>query len=59
LPLSERDRGRVYGPVGLDVGSETPEEIALAVCGEILAADTGRAGGFLRQRLGPIHASRS
>jgi xanthine dehydrogenase accessory factor len=57
LRLSDRDRGRIYGPIGLDVGSETPEEIALAVCGEILAADTGRAGGFLRQRLGPIHAT--
>lgn len=59
LRLLERDRARVYGPVGLDIGSETPEEIAVAVCGEILAADTGRAGGFLRQRLGPIHATAS
>ncbi len=57
-PISERDRARVYGPVGLDVGSETPEEIGLAVCGEILSVDTGRSGGFLRQRLGPIHAAR-
>ncbi|HEV8353459.1 MAG TPA: XdhC/CoxI family protein [bacterium] len=57
--FSDRDRGRIYGPIGLDVGSETPEEIALAVCGEILAADTARAGGFLRGRLGPIHATRS
>lgn len=55
--LSDRDRTRVYGPVGLDIGSETPEEIAVAVCGEILAADAGRTGGFLRQRLGPIHAT--
>lgn len=56
LRLADRDRSRVYGPVGLDIGSETPEEIAVAVCGEILAADAGRTGGFLRQRLGPIHA---
>jgi xanthine/CO dehydrogenase XdhC/CoxF family maturation factor len=47
--------GRVHGPVGLDIGSETPEEIALAVVAEIQARLTGRTGGSLRDRELPLH----
>lgn len=49
-------RTRLYGPVGLDVGSEGPEEIAVAVIAEIVAVDRGRTAGFLRDRPGSIHA---
>lgn len=42
-------------PVGLDLGAETPAEIALAVVAEILAVVRGRRGGFLRDRPAPIH----
>ncbi len=49
-------RPQIFGPVGLDIGSETPDEIALAALGEILAMARGRQGGFLRTRTGPIHA---
>jgi xanthine/CO dehydrogenase XdhC/CoxF family maturation factor len=55
--VDERRRAQIFGPVGLDIGSETPDEIALAALAEILAAARGRAGGFLRARAGPIHAS--
>ncbi len=55
VPVSDRDRARIFGPVGLDVGSEGPEEIALAIVGEILAVESGRQAGFLRERPGPIH----
>jgi xanthine dehydrogenase accessory factor len=48
-------RAQIYGPVGLDIGSETPDEIALAALAEILAAARGRSAGFLRSRGGPIH----
>ncbi len=37
----------LHGPVGLDLGSETPEEIALAIVAEAHACLMGRAGGSL------------
>ena len=45
----------MFGPAGLDVGSEGPEEIAAAIVAEILAVRRGRGAGFLRDRSGPIH----
>lgn len=45
----------LHAPVGLDIGAETPEEIALAVVAEIQATLRNRAGGKLRDREGPIH----
>ena len=49
----------VHSPVGLDLGAETPDEIALAIVAEIAAVSTGRSGGMLRQRRGPIHERRA
>lgn len=43
------------GPAGLDLGAEGPEEIAVAITAEILAAYHGRSGGPLKEREGPIH----
>ncbi|MFO7304909.1 MAG: XdhC family protein [Gammaproteobacteria bacterium] len=37
--------GRLYGPVGLDIGANTPESIALAIAAEIHAVRSGRRGG--------------
>ncbi|HYY29232.1 MAG TPA: XdhC family protein [Chthoniobacterales bacterium] len=45
----------LHSPAGLDIGSESPEEIALAVVAEIQAALMGRKGGRLRERREPIH----
>lgn len=53
--LSPGDIERLYSPIGLDVGSETPEQIALAIISEIHAVFAKRAGGFLRDRRQPIH----
>ncbi len=38
---------KVFGPVGLDIGAETPEEIALSIMAGIHAALKGRDGGQL------------
>ncbi len=48
-------RHRVFGPMGLDVGADTPEAIAIAAVAEIQAVSQGRGGGFLRDRSGPIY----
>ena len=44
----------LHAPVGLDLGAEGPEEIALAVVAEGLAVLRGAPGGSLRDRSGPI-----
>ena len=46
---------RLHAPAGLDIGSETPEEIALAVAAEIMAVINRRSGGPLRDNDGAIH----
>jgi xanthine/CO dehydrogenase XdhC/CoxF family maturation factor len=50
---------RLHAPIGLDLGSETPEEIAIAIVAEIQAVLTDRAAGFLKHRQAPIHCSDS
>lgn len=45
----------LHAPAGLDIGSETPQEIALAVVAEIMAVINGRSGGSLRDNDGAIH----
>jgi xanthine dehydrogenase accessory factor len=48
---------RLMAPIGLDVGARTPEETAIAICGEIIACRTGKvAVASLRDGAGPIHA---
>jgi xanthine dehydrogenase accessory factor len=48
----------VYAPVGLDLGAETPEEIALAIVSECAAVFAGREPRSLRDRGGAIHEGR-
>jgi xanthine/CO dehydrogenase XdhC/CoxF family maturation factor len=46
---------KLHAPVGLDLGGDTPETVALAIVAEMQAHLTARAAGFLRDRTGPIH----
>ena len=46
---------KLHAPVGLDLGGDGSEAVALAVAAEVFAALHHRAGGPLRDRTGPIH----
>lgn len=54
--LSADDTARIYSPAGLDIGAESPDEIALSIVAEIQAVYRRCAGGQLRRSAGPIHS---
>jgi xanthine/CO dehydrogenase XdhC/CoxF family maturation factor len=46
--------GEIHSPVGLDIGADGAEQIALAAIAEIQSAINQRAGGRLREKAGPL-----
>jgi xanthine dehydrogenase accessory factor len=48
---------RFFSPVGMDIGGEGPDAIALSIISQISAVTSGRAGGHLRDRRAPLHTS--
>lgn len=42
--FTREDLTRIHAPVGLDIGAETPEEIAVAVAAELVLLDRGGVG---------------
>jgi xanthine dehydrogenase accessory factor len=48
--------GALHSPIGLDIGADGAEQIALAVIAEIQSVLNRRAGGRLREKAGPLHA---
>ncbi|MGA1829210.1 XdhC family protein, partial [Microbacterium sp.] len=55
--VSEDDLARLHSPLGLDLGAETPEETALSILGEIVAARRAGSGAPLRELATPIHGT--
>ena len=55
LGISDADLERLHAPIGLDVGARTPEETAVSIAAEIVAARWGGSGAQLRRTDGPIH----
>lgn len=55
IKLSPSDIQRIHSPIGLDIGAETPDEIAISIIAEIQSKFANRSGGFLKYRNGPIH----
>ena len=53
--ITEAQRQKIYGPVGLDIGAETAEEIALSIMTEIKAVLAKKDGSTLRNKKGFIH----
>ena len=55
ISLSDFDLQRIHSPIGLDIGAEAPDEIALSIISEIQSKFANRSGGFLKYHNGPIH----
>jgi xanthine dehydrogenase accessory factor len=63
IPATEAARAResekLFSPVGMDIGGEGPDAIALAIISQVSTVASGRTGGHLRDRRAPLHQSSS
>jgi xanthine/CO dehydrogenase XdhC/CoxF family maturation factor len=54
--VADEEQSRIHGPAGLDIGADSPPEIALAILAELVATVRGRTEvGSIKDRAGPIH----
>ena len=47
--VQQENLDRVHAPIGLDIGSQIPEEMALAIIAEVIAARYGKTGRSLKE----------
>ena len=57
--VSEESMSRIRGPIGLNIGAETPEEMAISILAEIIAFRHGRPGGPLTEAAGNIRGEQT
>ncbi|HZQ79509.1 MAG TPA: XdhC family protein [Acidimicrobiia bacterium] len=57
LGIGDDDIDRIRGPIGLDLGSNRPAHIALAICAEVLAVRNRRDATALQGRTAPIRTT--
>ncbi|RTY80147.1 XdhC/CoxI family protein [Flavobacterium sp. GSP27] len=55
IVVTKAQLDRIYGPIGLDIGAETSEEIALSVVAEIKAVMEGKTANSLKHKKNKIH----
>lgn len=55
IELSQEQADKLHYPIGLDIGAETPDEIAVSIIAEIQARFSNRSGGLLKYRSEAIH----
>lgn len=55
IELTNEHLEKLHYPIGIDIGAETPDEIAVSIIAEIQAKFNNRSGGLLKHRTGPIH----
>jgi xanthine dehydrogenase accessory factor len=55
--LSQEQIGRLYGPVGLDIGAQSPEEIGVAILAQMIAAKNGKLEAPRQRQLAAVGTS--
>lgn len=55
ITITDKQLAKIYGPIGLDIGAENSEEIALSIIAEIKAVIEGKKGTSLKFKLDKIH----
>jgi len=56
ITITDSMLNKIYGPTGLEIGAETPEEIAISIVAEIQAVFTNKPGSMLRLKKDLIHS---